>query len=202
MFVQFGRFLVPMLLTFLRNHPYHYLGKKARPELPNEGPDDPMCCSSTGTSPASSDTGAGKPHLCHLGFKLTSVFPQRDVKSTFMSYNGTAFTWLMQIMPALFGMPVTLDNTWQPSYISCSSFWLFATSTSVRLQWQSWRQGDFYPKTTHHSGAGFDSSFGRLRFCCCQWHLQRGSAGLMCFFWISNQDSMGTWQQKFSSIKK
>ena len=110
MFVQFGRFLVPMLLTFLRNHPYHYLGKKARPELPNEGPDDPMCCSSTGTSPASSDTGAGKPHLCHLGFKLTSVFPQRDVKSTFMSYNGTAFTWLMQIMPALFGMPVTLDN--------------------------------------------------------------------------------------------
>lgn len=185
-----------MLLTFLRNHPYHYLGKKARPELPNEVKTT-QCVAAPQERAQRAATQELGSHICVIWASNWPQFFHREMWRV-LSYSGTAFTWLMQIMPALFW---DAGDSWQPSYISCSSFWLFATSTSVRLQWQSWRQGDFYPKTTHHSGAGFDSSFGRLRFCCCRWHLQRGSAGLMCFFWISNQDSMGTWQQKFSSIK-
>ena len=75
LFVQFWkkRFLIPMLLTFLRNHPYHYLGKKARPELPKVKTTQCVAAPQERAQRATTQE-LGKPHFCYLVFKLTSVF--------------------------------------------------------------------------------------------------------------------------------
>ena len=98
-----------MRLTFLRNHPYHYLGKKARPELPNEGPDDPMCCSSTGTSPASSDTGAGKSPNVSFGLQIDLSFSTERCEEYFHIMERHSRD-SCKLCLHFFGMPVTLDK--------------------------------------------------------------------------------------------
>ncbi len=128
-----NRFLVPMLLTEESSLPLSWQEGKAWAYKRSE--DDPMDGSSTGTSSASSNTGAGKPHVCHLGFKLTSVFSQRLRCEEYFHIMKRHSCDSCKLWDAC--------DSWQTSCISCSSFWLFAKTSQSSITMAVSKAGRF-----------------------------------------------------------
>lgn len=169
---NFVRFLVPMRLTFLRNHPYHYLGKKARPELPNEVKTT-QCVAAPQERAQRAATQELGSHICVIWASNWPQFFHREMWRVLSYIMERHSRDSCKFCLHFFGMPVTLDNL---------AIFPAQVSGCLRLQLQFDYNGslegrEISTRRLHITRGRVWFLVARLRFCCCQWHLQRGLAG-------------------------